>query len=82
MKNLIAKKRIGRTAPGGKLRVRAHEARTLIALGMAENAPTPKMKTDVAAKGRYARRDMAASEAPISWPDSPVMVTKGDDVQA
>lgn len=56
MKTVIAVKAIGRTAPGGQVRLPASQARALVALGHAAYAPEP-----MARKPRqYQRRDMVA----------------------
>lgn len=66
MVDLIARKRIHRTKPGESLRVQAHIARVLVAIGHAVYAPPVAPPVDKAKsvpparKGQYARRDMVA----------------------
>lgn len=72
MVDLIARKRIHRTKPGESLRVQAHIARVLVAIGHAVYAPPPAPLVEMvkepakakpvppARKGQYARRDMVA----------------------
>lgn len=43
MKELIAVKTIGRSRPGQPVRVRAHEARVLLALGLAREKVAPQI---------------------------------------
>lgn len=56
MKTVIAVKAIGRTAPGGQVRLPASQARALVALGHAAYAPEPMPRKT----RQYQRRDMVA----------------------
>ena len=73
MKELIALKRIGRTAVGGTFRARAHEARALVAMNLAQYAPKRPVLT--VPKGKYQRRDMVAA-APVAVYEAPEMTAK------
>ena len=67
MKTVIAVKAIGRTPPGGTIRLPANQARALVAIGHAAYAP----EVVPAAKRQYKRRDMVAESAafvPVQTP--------------
>lgn len=75
MTKLIAVKSVGKNRPGEHFRARAHEARVLIALGLAKaevpapvvkvEPPKPKIepRKEVKATPYYQRRDMVAKKA-------------------
>lgn len=64
--DLIAKKRIGSTVPGGSLRVPRAQARALVAIGLADYAPAREVAKQMwpeqpaAVKRTYKRRDMTS----------------------